>query len=388
VSSLDDINALKVILIIDYRLNKLALERKWYMFKSHKTLFRVLMVGFVVVALTLGATAFGLYKYVSAAVETPTAPGQTASTSLMSNYWSLFIQSFASNLGIDQGKVDAAFSAAVNTTVDQALKDNKITQAQADSIKSRYSKGLSATNGFGGFTFGGGRGKNGFGMGFGQNQLITSADVATALGMTEQDVTTGLNSGKSIADLAKTQNKDLSVVKQALLDGAKTKLDAEVAAKTITQTQADEMYNKLSSSIDNRLNNTGPFGGMRGMRGFGMGFEQNQLFNSADVATALGMTEQDVTTALNSGKSIANLAETQSKDLSVVKQALLDEAKTKLDAEVAAKTITQTQADEMYNKLSSSIDNLLNNTRPSKGSGWFGGFNHQPKMSPTASPGI
>jgi hypothetical protein len=91
---------------------------------------------------------------------------------------------------------------------------------------------------------------------------------------------------------------------------------------------------------------------------------------------------------LNSGKSIANLAETQSKDLSVVKQALLDEAKTKLDAEVAAKTITQTQADEMYSKLSSSIDNLLNNTRPSKGAGWFGGFNNQPKLSPTASPGI
>jgi hypothetical protein len=365
------------------------------MLKSHKTLLRILVGVVVVAVLTLGATAFGLYKYVSAAVATPTAPGQAgASTSLMSDYWSLFIQSFASNLGVDQGKLDAAFSAAVNTTVDQALKDNKITQAQADAMKSRYSKGLSATNGFGGFPFGPGRGKNGFGMGFMHDQFITPADIATGLGMTEQNVTTALSSGKSIADLAKAQNKDLSVVKQSLLDGAKAKLDAKVTAKTLTQTQADAMYSKLSSSIDSLLNNTLPFEGERGMRGFGMGFEGNQFITSADLASALGMTEQDVTTALESGKSIADLAKAQNKDLSVVKQSLLDGARAKFDAQVAAKTLTQAQADNMYSKLSASIDSLLNNARPSKGQGWFGGFggfggfNRQPGMSPTASPGI
>jgi hypothetical protein len=182
-------------------------------------------------------------------------PGQASpSNSLMSQYWSLFLKSFASNLGVDQGKLDSAFTAAVNATVDQALKDGKITQAQADSIKNRYNKGLSGSTGFGFFPFARGFG---FGkMGFRGNQLITPTDIANALGMNAQDLMTGLQSGKSIADLAKTQNKDLAVVKQTLLNDAKTKLDGEVANKTITQSQADQIYQRYTTSIDNLLNNT------------------------------------------------------------------------------------------------------------------------------------
>lgn len=228
---------------------------------SPKTLIGILAAGVLVVIAVVAVAGFGVYNYVSAAVAPTPVPGQTTpSTSLMSQYWSLFIQSFASNLGVSQGKLDFAFTAAVNATADQALKDGKITQAQADSIKNRYSQGLSASNGFGGFPFGRGFGK----FGFRGNQLLTTTDIANALGMNSQDLTSALRSGKSIADVAKSQNKDLAQVKATLLADVKTKLDAEVANKTITQAQADQINQKYNSSIDNLLNNTMPHRGFGG----------------------------------------------------------------------------------------------------------------------------
>lgn len=229
--------------------------------RSKKTLVGLLVAGLVLILVTLGIAGFGVYSYVSAAVSPTPMPGQTTpSNPIMSQYWDLFIKTFAANLGVDQGKLNSAFTAAVNATVDQALKDGKITQAQADSIKSRYSNGLSGSNGFGIFPF-----RRGFGMrGFGMGKLLSLTDISNALGMNVQDLTTALQSGKSIADVAKAQNKDLSQVKQTLLNDVKTKLDSAVTNKTITQSQADTIYQQYSNNIDNLLNNTRPFRGPQG----------------------------------------------------------------------------------------------------------------------------
>ena len=238
------------------------------MIKSHKTLFTIIGIGSLALILVLGVAAFGAYRYVSAAVQPTPVPGETVSTpSLMDQYWSLFLKSFAANLGVDQAKLDKAFVDAVNATADQAVKDGKITQAQADSIKSRYSQGLSGQKGKP-FMFGFGPGMRG--GGFNVRGLVSTADIASALGMKEQDLITALQSGKSIADEAKAQNKDLATVKQALLDSAKAKLDKEVTDKTLTQAQADQAYQNLTNSIDNLLNNTHSYqapGGNRGFRG-------------------------------------------------------------------------------------------------------------------------
>jgi hypothetical protein len=233
--------------------------------KSHKTLIGILAAIVIVIIAVVAVAGFGVYSYVSAAVAPTPIPGQPTQ-SLMSPYWSLFLKTFAANLGVDQGKLDSAFTAAVNATVDQALKDGKITQSQADSIKNRYSQGLSASNGFGGFPFGRGFGRFGFGV----NQLVTLNDIANALGMSTQDLTSALKSGNSIAAIAQSHGKDLAQVKSTLLADVKTKLDSEVASKTITQSQADQIYQRYSNSIDNLLNNARPY------RGFG-GFNRRQF---------------------------------------------------------------------------------------------------------------
>lgn len=363
------------------------------MSKSKKILFSLIGAGLLAAMLTLGLTGFGLYRYVSAAVTPTPVPGQSSSPDIMSQYWALFVKSFASNLGVDQGKLDSAFVAAINSTLDQAVKDGKITQAQADSVKSRYAGGLSASNGapfgfgrgfggFGGFGFFGGRGVRG-------GQLITSTDIASALGMNVTDLNTALQSGKSIADLANTQNKDLATVKSTLLADVKTRLDSQVTAKTLTQSQADQLYQNLTNSIDAMLNSTRPMmGGRGGFPGFGMmGPGGNQLITSADIAGALGMTQADVNTAIQSGKSIADLAKAQNKDLAAVKTTLLADAKTKLDSEVTNKTLTQAQADKIYQNFTNSIDNTLNNTHPFMG-GPGGRFRGPSQNNPGVAPKI
>jgi hypothetical protein len=346
------------------------------MFKSKKFIFG--LIGAVVLAsiMLLGVTGFGLYRYVSAAV-TPTPVPGTNTPNVMSQYWTVFLGSFAKNLGVDQGKFDSAFVSAINTTIDQAVKDGKMTQAQGDTVKSRYSSGLSGMqNGFPGFGFGRGFGK----MGMRGEQLYTTADIAGALGMSEADFNTALQSGKSIADIAKAQNKDLATVKQTLLGDAKTKLNSQVTGKTLAQAQADQLYQNLTNSIDIMLNSAGPHMGGFGPGGFGPGgrgmggMRGNAYITNAEIASALGISETDLTTAMQSGKSIADIAKTKSKDLATVKQALLKDAKTKLDSAVTSKTLTQVQADNIYQKLTTSIDGMLNNTQPNKGGPGF--FNH------------
>jgi polyhydroxyalkanoate synthesis regulator phasin len=335
---------------------------------------KTILIGIAAAALAvtgvLGAAGFGAYHYVAAKFTPSAAVGQSVSgSSIMSDYWTVFLKNFAANLGVDQGKLDQAFTAAVSATVDQAVKDGKMTQAEADSIKSRNSAGLSGAPGMNPFGRGGEGGEGGRGGkgGPGMNGMdgmragsITTADIAAALGMTEADVTSGLQAGKSISDLAAAQSKDLAAVKAALLAAVKARLDAAVTAGSLTQAQADAFTQKLTTSIDALLTSTSLIHGKSDFgRTGGMGRMGAEMITTADIAAALGMTEADVTAGLQSGKSVADLAAAQSKDLAAVKEALLAAQKARLDQAVSAGTLTQAQADSAYQALTSSIDSLL-----------------------------
>ncbi len=162
-----------------------------------------------------------------------------------------FVKNFAAALGVDVAKLNSAFQSAAGTTVDQAVKDGKLTQAQADKIKE------AAKNGFQGQLpgrFGGHDGRFEGGKGLDNSAIFDAA--AKTIGITTAELKTDLQNGQSIADVAKAKNVDLAKVKDASLAALKTELDAKVKAGTLTQAQADTMYQGATTRIDAMLSNT------------------------------------------------------------------------------------------------------------------------------------
>jgi len=92
---------------------------------------------------------------------------------------------------------------------------------------------------------------------------------AKALGISTDELKTDLAKGQTIAQIAKTKNRDLNKVIGALIADASGKVDAAVKAGHLDQTQGDKLKSGLKTSITDAVNNgfpKGPFGGSFGGR--------------------------------------------------------------------------------------------------------------------------
>jgi hypothetical protein len=86
---------------------------------------------------------------------------------------------------------------------------------------------------------------------------------ASYLSLTDAQLRTQLESGKSLADVAKAQGKTVDGLVQALVNAAKKKIDAAVTAGRLTQTQADSILADLKSRVTDFVNGAGPRFGLR-----------------------------------------------------------------------------------------------------------------------------
>jgi hypothetical protein len=94
------------------------------------------------------------------------------------------------------------------------------------------------------------------------------------------------------------------------------------------------------------------------------------------VATTLGLTADEVRTAIEGGQTIAQLAEANGKTAQDVIDALVAEVKTHLDEEVAAGEHTQAEADARLAAATTQITDFVNNTQtagPGMGGPGMGG---------------
>jgi hypothetical protein len=158
-----------------------------------------------------------------------------------------FLNDAAGRLGVPSAKLDAALKAAAIDRVDAALAAGRITQAQADAMKAAINAGKLPL-GFGvgpGFGFRGGmRGGNYLGA------------ASSYLGLTADQLRTQLQSGKSLADVAKAEGKSVDGLKQAILSAVQTKLDQAVTAGRMTSAQRDQILADLKTRIDSLVNGT------------------------------------------------------------------------------------------------------------------------------------
>lgn len=123
---------------------------------------------------------------------------------------------------------------------------------------------------------------------------------------------------------------------------------------------------------------TGPGPGGRGGRGGGVGRVEAVTDMSVAAAT-IGITEADLTTAVNGGQSIAAVATAHNVDPQKVIDAYVADENAEIDAAVKAGTLTQAQADTEKANVPARGGAIVNGTGGAGGPGGHGGRGGAPR---------
>ena len=180
------------------------------------------------------------------------------------------------------------------------------------------------------------------------------------LGIPLDEVQSGIDSGKSLADVARDHNVDAQRLKTTILDAYKSQLDAAVRNGTLTQAQADTQYQAFAQDVDSIINGKGRVGAKSTDRpeiDAPTEVAERAAWNAAPAL--LGMQAVEMKQALGSGKSLTDLAHSKNVDPQRLHDAMLAAGKAPLDSAVAAKTLTQAQADADYVTLTAWVDGLM-----------------------------
>ena len=182
---------------------------------------------------------------------------------------SAVLSSAAKDLGVSADDLKSALGKAQDAQIDQAVKDGKITQAQADEMKKRRAETGLVLGGPGGRHGGpggpGGPGGRRGGKGFGGRAVMEA--VAKELGLTEAQLHDQLHDGKTLAEIAKAKGKTLDELKAVAKKAGEAEIDAAVKDGKLTAAQAKDAKAHLAEHIA-RLGEGRGFGG-KGRRGPG-----------------------------------------------------------------------------------------------------------------------
>jgi hypothetical protein len=163
------------------------------------------------------------------------------------------INDAARRLGVEPSQLSNALKQALEDRVDAAVADGRLTKAEGEALKAKIESGELP------FLFAGPHR-------FGYREHGPDLDTAAAyLGLTEAQLRSELDSGKTLAQVATDQGKTVDGLVGALLSGAKTKLDDAVAAGRLTQAEANSMLDGLKVRITDFVNGRfpRPFGEFR-----------------------------------------------------------------------------------------------------------------------------
>lgn len=183
--------------------------------------------------------------------------GYAAATS-GGNQRDALIRDAAQRLNVSPDQLRSALQGAFSDQLDQAVKDGRLTQQQADQLKQRIRAGDLPLGGRMGGGPGGPEFRHGpFGGpdGPGHGPLGIGLDAAASyLGLSRADLVRALRSGKTLAQVAGDQGKSVDGLQQALLDAARARLDRAVANGRLTSAQRDAILRDLRQHVADLVN--------------------------------------------------------------------------------------------------------------------------------------
>jgi len=209
------------------------------------------------------------------------------------------------------------------------------------------------------------------------------AAIASILKLTEAELKTQVQSGKTLAQIATAQGVDIKLVVDAIVADMKSHIADEVKSGEITQAQADTKLADVTAKATERVNNVRP------ARGEGMhGGPKGPGRNVAAIASVLKLTEAELKTQVESGKTLAQIATAQGVDIKLVVDAIVADMKSHIADEVKSGELTQTQADAKLANVTAKATERVNNGRPAHGKGMQGhgsrGHHNKSKTAPNA----
>jgi len=177
---------------------------------------------------------------------------------------------------------------------------------------------------------------------------------AEAIGISEDDLRTALEDGQSIAQVAETNDVDVQTVIDAMVAEATARIEATLA----------ELPDRITDLVNREglPERNGPGEGGFGGGGPGGPGERGPGLNAA--AEAIGITVEDLRTAVREGDTIADVAAANDVDVQTVIDALVAEATTRVDAAVADGELTEAKAVERKADLVEHITAMVNGERP------------------------
>ncbi|MDF2649419.1 MAG: hypothetical protein K0Q73_5224 [Paenibacillus sp.] len=211
------------------------------------------------------------------------------------------LAAFAEEKGLAKADFLQKLVAAETASITADVTAGKMTQAQADNVLKGLTDQLTKRIEANGFK----DGRGGMGKGHGSNLV---AQTATILSVEQSVVQDALKAGKTLSAFAVEKGLTEADYVAKLVAAETTSINAEVTAGKLTQAQADQMLSGLSDRLTKQVQSTRPEGGREGRRG-GHGGPGGGLFGNPEVLTQiLGITQDELRTELEAGKSILDVA--------------------------------------------------------------------------------
>ena len=157
------------------------------------------------------------------------------------------VEDAAEELGVEPSELTAALKNALKSRVDAAVAAGRLTPAEGQAMKERIDAGEVPL-----FGLGPGRGHHVHGMHGGLGAA------ASYLGMTEANLRTALEDGKTLAQVARGKGKSVDGLVDAMVADAKGDLADAVKAGRITQAEKQRIQADLEERITDLVNGERP----------------------------------------------------------------------------------------------------------------------------------
>jgi uncharacterized protein YidB (DUF937 family) len=155
----------------------------------------------------------------------------------------------AKQLGVEPSKLSAALTKAMEDRIDAAVADGTISKAQGEQLKQRLEANgvplLAPPLGGPGGHFG-----------FRDHGVAHLSVAAKYLGLSESQLESKLDSGKTLAQVAKDQGKTADGLVDALKADLKSKLDKAVSAGRLTNAQEQKFLDGADQRLHDLVNGT------------------------------------------------------------------------------------------------------------------------------------